>query len=228
MSKTEENALKRNDSEWSWRNILKRVSIYLLCLFFFALGFLLLNERAWQVWIIVPIIWLLCLWYIVVDVRLLRLKRRAQNEEQGVLRMVRIENGELMCEFPDEPATRIALKDVKLIGECREPGGFIGKWYPVLLKSEEEGIVLSLLHDDSQKAMNDLRIYFDCDMQLRLRDAGKWKSRIVWPPEIVDSPIWLDARPKSILTLLDKIQKVKPEQLKFSPQAISVLRVRQE
>lgn len=227
MSKTGENPTGEIDSEWSLKNTLRRILMYLLCLFFFAIGFLLLDEGGWQGCIITIPIWLLCVSYIVYDVRLLRMARRAKTRsESGTpegLREVRIENDELICEFPDEPVTRINLREVKLIGEYREEGGFIGKWFLVLFKSEDDGMVVSLLHDDSQNVVYDLAKYFNSTMQLKLRSAARWKSRVIWPLQVVDSPIWENAGSKGIRTALEKFEKRKPTELKLTSQVMSVL-----
>lgn len=227
MSKTEVNPAGKIDSEWSLKNTLRRIFMYLLCLFFFALGFLLLNEGGWQGSIITIPIWVLCVSYIVYDVRLLRFERRVIAQRKIDVpensREVRIENDELICEFPDEPVTKINLKEVKLIGEYREEGGFIGKWFLVLFRSEDDGMAVSLLHDDAQKAVDDLAAYFNSPMQLKLRSATRWKSRVIWPLQVADSPIWENAGTKGIRTALEKFEKRKPAELKLTSQVMSVL-----
>jgi hypothetical protein len=84
---------------------------------------------------------------------------------------------------------RVALSDIRIVGELMLEGGTFD-WHWVFVSKTEELLWLPVGIDGEQDVIQSVREYLNTDLNAKFARFTWLDSRVVWPVDLVDEPLY--------------------------------------
>jgi hypothetical protein len=128
-----------------------------------------------------------------------------------------IENGLIFSSFEGGDTWKLPIHELQVIGEYTTPNGPYADDYFVVFVSDQFSYTVSFYARGIAELLPRLGQELSEELEWALCNSTDWKSRIMWPPEIKDEPLFdfLPApKPNGIIGRL-KYRLLSPVELHF-------------
>ena len=104
---------------------------------------------------------------------------------------VHLENRDIILAHGDEEIARIAVDEIKLIGEYTNAGGpFIDDWFIVFMTSATNWQQISHYTPGMLEMLQGLGQLLDTKIVGSLSWSTSWRTNIIWPPSVTEVEMW--------------------------------------
>lgn len=154
---------------------------------------------------------------------MLHSRKAAEANESGALALV---GNELSYVLANQPAWRLLVAKIRSIGEYTTSAGpFIDDYFLLFVDEEAHVYEASFYAQGRDEALASLSAHLHAPLQLRLANSTSWRSRVLWPPELVNQALFLVQRrpPRLLREYIWTWLCVPPESITLTPSILEHL-----
>lgn len=99
----------------------------------------------------------------------------------------------LWCEGDPDSSWRLPVSDIAVVGEYTNANGpWIDDYYLVFVRRDRTCFEASFYASGRDRALDDLGVALGgADLSPGLCNSAEWETRVLWPSQLVDSPLWV-------------------------------------
>jgi hypothetical protein len=99
----------------------------------------------------------------------------------------------LWCDGGPDGSWRLPVSDIAVVGEYTNANGpWIDDYYLVFVHRDRTCFEASFYASGRDRALDDLGVALGgADLSPGLCNSAEWKTRVLWPSQLADSPLWV-------------------------------------